>query len=181
MYVTCLPGERAQQRQRGLWVSIWHAAETVRLILYVGVEWVSSEQGRWQHGVQLSTKSFLGELKRLSSGVKRTLELGEYCQEAEHLNVGSGVLSSHRHYFNRAVVLTSGCVRSDVHPLIPEAAGGRLLQKMIHNELYETILVCVFRTSCGVCRRRQWHPTPVLLPGKSHGWRHLVGCSPCGR
>ena len=25
-------------------------------------------------------------------------------------------------------------------------------------------------------RRRQWHPTPVLLPGKSHGWRRLVGC-----
>ena len=30
-------------------------------------------------------------------------------------------------------------------------------------------------------RRRQWHPTPVLLPGKSHGWRNLVGCSPWGR
>ena len=27
-------------------------------------------------------------------------------------------------------------------------------------------------------QRRQWHPTPVLLPGKSHGWRSLVGCSP---
>ena len=26
--------------------------------------------------------------------------------------------------------------------------------------------------------RRQWHPTPVLLPGKSHGHRSLVGCSP---
>ena len=26
--------------------------------------------------------------------------------------------------------------------------------------------------------RRQWHPTPVLLPGKSHGRRSLVGCSP---
>ena len=25
--------------------------------------------------------------------------------------------------------------------------------------------------------RRWWHPTPVLLPGKSHGWRSLVGCS----
>ena len=24
-------------------------------------------------------------------------------------------------------------------------------------------------------------PTPVLLPGKSHGWRSLVGCSPWGR
>ena len=29
--------------------------------------------------------------------------------------------------------------------------------------------------------RRRWHPTPVLLPGKSHGWRSLVGCSPWGR
>ena len=32
-----------------------------------------------------------------------------------------------------------------------------------------------------VCWRRQWHPTPVLLPGKPHGWRSLVGCSPWGR
>ena len=29
--------------------------------------------------------------------------------------------------------------------------------------------------------RRQWHPTPVLLPGKSHGQSTLVGCSPWGR
>ena len=28
--------------------------------------------------------------------------------------------------------------------------------------------------------RRQWHPTPVLLPGKSHGRRSQVGCSPWG-
>ena len=26
--------------------------------------------------------------------------------------------------------------------------------------------------------RSQWHPTPVLLPGKAHVWRSLVGCSP---
>ena len=26
-----------------------------------------------------------------------------------------------------------------------------------------------------------WHPTPVLWPGKSHGRRSLVGCSPWGR
>ena len=30
-------------------------------------------------------------------------------------------------------------------------------------------------------RRRQWQPTLVLLPGKFHGWRSLVGCSPWGR
>ena len=29
-------------------------------------------------------------------------------------------------------------------------------------------------------RRRQWQPTPVLLPGKSHGRRSPVGCSPWG-
>ena len=29
--------------------------------------------------------------------------------------------------------------------------------------------------------RRQWHPTSVLLPGKPHGRRSLVGCSPWGR
>ena len=30
-------------------------------------------------------------------------------------------------------------------------------------------------------QRRWWHHTPVLLPGKSHGRRSLVGCSPWGR
>ena len=29
--------------------------------------------------------------------------------------------------------------------------------------------------------RRKWQPTPVPLPGKSHGWRSLAGYSPWGR
>ena len=29
--------------------------------------------------------------------------------------------------------------------------------------------------------RRKWQPTPVFLPGESHGWRSLVGYSPRGR
>ena len=37
------------------------------------------------------------------------------------------------------------------------------------------------RTPCIVVAWRQWHPTPVLLPGKSHGRRSLVGCSPWDR
>ena len=36
-------------------------------------------------------------------------------------------------------------------------------------------LILVYGTRC-----RQWHPTPVLLPGKSHGQGSLVGCSPWG-
>ena len=38
-----------------------------------------------------------------------------------------------------------------------------------------------FAAVYGVVRRRQWQPTPVLLPGKPNGWRRLVGCSPWGR
>ena len=33
---------------------------------------------------------------------------------------------------------------------------------------------------CACYGRRQWHPTPALLPGKSHERRSLVGCSPWG-
>ena len=54
--------------------------------------------------------------------------------------------------------------------------------------LFLAILIPACASSSPACllmysafRRRQWHPTPVLLPGKSHGWRSLVGCSPWGR
>ena len=39
---------------------------------------------------------------------------------------------------------------------------------------------CIIWNSYAFKRRRQWHPTPVLLPGKSHGQRGLVGCNPWG-
>ena len=42
-------------------------------------------------------------------------------------------------------------------------------------------LIKKFCHSHTMYQRRQWHPTPVLLPGKSHGRRSLVGCSPWGR
>ena len=29
-------------------------------------------------------------------------------------------------------------------------------------------------------QRREWKPTPVFLPGESHGQRSLAGCSPWG-
>ena len=38
-----------------------------------------------------------------------------------------------------------------------------------------------FAVSSRSCQRWQWQPTPVLLPGKSHKRRNLVGCSPWGR
>ena len=38
----------------------------------------------------------------------------------------------------------------------------------------------ISRCWLGLRRRTQWHSTPVLLPGKSHGQRSLVGYSPWG-
>ena len=42
-------------------------------------------------------------------------------------------------------------------------------------------MILLFVSTWFTSQRRQWRPTPVLLPGKSHGWRSLVGCSPWGR
>ena len=78
--------------------------------------------------------------------------------------------------------------------------GGRFFSQIVKMEAlkirFKLVLftLCVFPSSCtgafapsGICvftvvwwRRRQWHPTPLLLPGKSHGRRSLVGYSPWG-
>ena len=44
-----------------------------------------------------------------------------------------------------------------------------------------SMYVCVYVSPNTIKWRGQWHPTPVLLPGKLHGQRRLVGCSPWGR
>ena len=41
-------------------------------------------------------------------------------------------------------------------------------------------LLKFFPHSSPFCLNYLWHPTPVLLPGKSHGRRSLEGCSPWG-
>jgi len=57
-------------------------------------------------------------------------------------------------------------------------------------DLHTTVSASQWSQGCGALgnkgcscmrRRRQWHPTPELLPGKSHGRRSLEGCSSRGR
>ena len=61
---------------------------------------------------------------------------------------------------------------------------GVMLTEISHTEKYKYYMISLI---CGIQKiqqtseyygRRQWHPTPVLLPGESHGQRSLVGCSP---
>ena len=47
---------------------------------------------------------------------------------------------------------------------------------LTHQHVSLTFLIIIFDNS-----QRWWHPTPVLLPGKSHGQKSLVGCGPWGR
>ena len=50
-----------------------------------------------------------------------------------------------------------------------------------YNHIIITLILWVLLFVILIFRRRRWHPTPVLLPGKSHGRRSLVGCSPWSR
>ena len=60
-------------------------------------------------------------------------------------------------------------------PGVPQSLG---LQRVAHGLAIEQQLqLCTIFTDA----LQQWQPTPVLLPGKFHGQRSLVGYSPWGR
>ena len=63
----------------------------------------------------------------------------------------------------------------------PTTSGGMNLFLNLAQFITECIAQSVLQLGMGEVWRRRWHPTPVLLPGKSHGRRSLVGCSPWGR
>ena len=52
---------------------------------------------------------------------------------------------------------------------------GKYMKSYFLRVYYTYIYIYIY-----IYRRRRWHPTPVLLPGKSRGRRSLVGCSPWG-
>ena len=107
------------------------------------------------------------------------------------------------HFFLQSIFPTQGSnlglphCRQTLYPLSHQGCYFLIYNKVIQLYIYIYththihILFCVifyyglYRTlnlvTCAIKWRRQWHPTPVLLPGKSHGWRSLVGCSPWGR
>ena len=66
-------------------------------------------------------------------------------------------------------------LRRQLLPPLPEAT--------LHSDLmvWSWAWPVGFECCSVILQRRQWHSTPVLLPGKSHGQRSLVGCSPWGR
>ena len=49
-----------------------------------------------------------------------------------------------------------------------------LLMKVKEESEKAHSFMCFLAICMSIWQRRQWHHTPVLLPGKSHGWRSLV-------
>ena len=99
---------------------------------------------------------------------------------------------------NRSPVLWSQTVTSRMNPLLTSPAPSYLFLQLLPYSPLQTQLrtgsspqgllfllvpqaLDFINEQTSIPRRRRWHPTPVLLPGKSHGWRSLVGCSPWGR
>ena len=83
------------------------------------------------------------------------------------------------HFLLQGIFLTQGsnqlsCTEADSLPSEPPGKCPKL--KTSKSKISEAKL----RKSRLSVQRRQWHPTPVFLPGESHGRRSLVGCSPWG-
>ena len=64
----------------------------------------------------------------------------------------------------------------DAYPIFHVQLSHKLFHTMLRwDEVY--LVWTFFGGNLTIWWRRQWQPTPVLLPGKSHGRRSLVGCS----
>ena len=72
-----------------------------------------------------------------------------------------------------SVLITQNLVINLAHPLTPWSPSSHRETAIDHDGEWRWLE--------SMEGRRQWHPTPGLLPGKSHGRRSLVGCCPWGR
>ena len=75
-------------------------------------------------------------------------------------------------YFNWRLITLQSCIGFAIHQ--HETATGVHVFPILNPTPTSTHFLSFIKVPLW---RRQWHPTPVLLAGKSHGWRSLVGCS----
>ena len=96
--------------------------------------------------------------------------MGSRCLGSSSCSTGS-VVVAHRLWSAGLVVLAHALSCSLPCVFFPDQGLNSLVSPPLAGRLL---------TTRPPARRRQWNPTPVLLPGKSHGRRSLVGCTPWG-
>ena len=76
------------------------------------------------------------------------------------------------------MIYQSGCLELWILLCQPWTSGSKVTEALLIS-LMDVLVFFVISKAWD--RRRRWHPTPVLLPGKPHGQRSLEGCSPWDR
>ena len=149
--------------------------------LFWGLPFISETQLRWPMILGCLYPGVRGELK---------IRLGTMCTRASM--VSHWAFESQADHISQRRIFRSLVWR--VLPWMPafrsrvgEGGWDILVSPSVFNQVlwpeYTTHLVSVdplqrIRLQSIGKERRRWHPTPVLLPGKSHGRRSLVVCSP---
>ena len=95
-----------------------------------------------------------------------------------HLLLGRKVMTNLDSIFkSRDITLTTKVrlVKAMVFPVVMYGCKSWTVKKAEHRRI-DAFEVWCWRRLLRVPWKRQWHPIPVLLPGKSHGRESLVGC-----
>ena len=82
--------------------------------------------------------------------------------------------------FNLQYYISFRCTTEWISIFIDYTPFKIIIKYWLYSMCWTVFLVYYFFIHSSSYVRRWWHPTPVLLPGKSHGWRSLVGCRPWG-
>jgi len=103
-----------------------------------------------------------------------------HSRSTDAVNLGSQTRNTHRIYDGQQVPFREKAMAPHsstvVIPWMEEPGGLQSMGSLrVRHDWVTSLSLSTF-----MHWRRKWQPTPVFLPGESHGRRSLVGCSPWG-
>ena len=164
------PGKVKKKKKKKHWTLILAAAHHVGDSLEFELNQVNC--------LQKTNKIFLWK-SRTESRVSRTCHLQYLGYKAKLLDVGrnrktwSTLKRKKNDQWNESVEMTQMFKSVEI--------GKQVAQWRTCLPMQETKEMRVWSLGGKIPWRRTWQPTPVFLPGESHGQRSLTGCSPWGR
>ena len=178
MLIESWGGGEGQERKTSWWHLPLGSSFSIWLTLYyLGAKsWtcLSCELRKSPYIFQYSTKEVENQWghRRKIFPESASFYLGHCCACVLSITIGRGMIWVVNSPQNSATPLSLA---------LPQCPANNLLMWRSDSSNHLPLCLSLFTLLSRRTWRRQWHPTPVLLPGKSHGWRSLVGCSLWGR